>query len=289
MARSPPLKYWASPDIRSKTQSNDVIVTAGATNALAAKQATAAIPIVFAGAGARQTDDKAGADRGRTNRAICRQAGRAPARNDAEAEPVGGHGRFQQSRTIEETVEIRAAAVTLGLKVAMLEIRAREDIAAAFEALKGRAEALNVVSSVLTFDNRVSINAAALTAGLPTMHGFRAHVVSGGLMSYGPNFWDLSRRAADYVDRILRGTKPADLPVQQSTKVELIINMKTAKGSALPCADAAGPHRRGDRMRAAPGHPRPRGSSTLPAGSLLKLAGESFVQLGRPRSASTRR
>ena len=85
----------------------------------------------------------------------------------------------------------------------------------------------------LTFDSHLLINTLALAARLPTMHGFRASVESGGLMSYGPNFRDLSRRAADYVDKILRGTKPADLAVQQPTKFELLINLKTAKALGL--------------------------------------------------------
>ena len=113
-----------------------------------------------------------------------------------------------------------------------------EDIAPAFDEIKGRAQALRVVDDRLTFDNRVLINTLAIAAGLPTMYGFRAQVETGGLMSYGPNFRDLSRRAADYVDKILRGSKPADLPVQQPTRFDLFINLKTAKalGLDLPAA-----------------------------------------------------
>ena len=99
--------------------------------------------------------------------------------------------------------------------------------------------------------NRVRINTLALAARLPTMHGNREYVEAGGLMSYGPNFPDLFRRAADYVDKILRGAKPADLPVEQPTKFDLVINLTTAKALGLDhSADAARPRRRGDRMSA---------------------------------------
>jgi putative ABC transport system substrate-binding protein len=85
-------------------------------------------------------------------------------------------------------------------------------------------------------NNRVRINTWALAGRLPTMHGFREHVEAGGLMSYGPNFPDLFRRAAGHVDKILRGAKPADLPVEQPTKFDLIINLTTADalGLAVP-------------------------------------------------------
>ena len=98
--------------------------------------------------------------------------------------------------------------------------------------------------------NRIRINTLALGARLPTMHGIREYVEAGGLMSYGPNFPDLFRRAADFVDKILRGAKPADIPVEQPTKFDLVINLTTAKALGLDSsADAARPRRRGDRMR----------------------------------------
>ena len=132
-----------------------------------------------------------------------------------------------------EMGEVQAAARTLGLEVATLEIRRAEDIAPAFEALKGRAEALYVCTDPLVNTNRIRINTLALGARLPTMHGFREYVEAGGLMSYGPNFPDLFRRAADYVDKILRGAKPADIPVEQPTKFDLVINLTTAKALGL--------------------------------------------------------
>ena len=111
--------------------------------------------------------------------------------------------------------------------------RRAEDIAPAFEALKGRAEALFVLPDPLVNTNRVRINTLALGARLPTMHGLREYVEAGGLMSYGPSVPDQYRRAADYVDKILRGTKPGDIPVEQPTKFDLVINLTTAKALGL--------------------------------------------------------
>ena len=115
----------------------------------------------------------------------------------------------------------------------MLEIRRAEDIAPAFEAIKGRVQALYVTVDPLTITNRIRINTLALGARLPTMYALREYVDAGGLMSYGPNFPDLFRRAADYVDKILRGAKPADIPVEQPTKFDLVINLITAKALGL--------------------------------------------------------
>jgi putative ABC transport system substrate-binding protein len=129
--------------------------------------------------------------------------------------------------------EVQAAARTLGLPVVTSEVRKAEDLAPAFDALKGRADALYVCSSPLLSTNRIRINTLALGARLPTTHAFREWVETGGLMSYGPNFPDLFRRAADYVDKILRGAKPADIPVEQPTKFDLIINITTAKALGL--------------------------------------------------------
>jgi putative ABC transport system substrate-binding protein len=137
---------------------------------------------------------------------------------------------------VREMGEVQAAARTLGLEAAPLEIRRAEDIAPAFATLKGRAEALYVVTDPLLTTNRIRINTLALAARPPTMHGFREYVEAGGLMSYGANFPDLYRRAADFVDKILRGAKPRDIPVEQPTKFDLIINLTTAKalGLAIP-------------------------------------------------------
>ena len=142
-------------------------------------------------------------------------------------------GNVGNPAIVLELGEVQAAARTLGLEVATLEIRRAQDIAPAFEALKGRANALYVCTDALANTNRIRINTLALGARLPTMHGSRDYVEAGGLMSYGPNFPDLFRRAADYVDKILRGAKPADIPVEQPTKFDLVINLTTAKALGL--------------------------------------------------------
>jgi len=132
-----------------------------------------------------------------------------------------------------EMRDAQAAARTLGYEVITMEIRQAEDIAPAFETLGDRADALYIVIDGLVFTNRATINALALNARLPTMHGGRESVAAGGLTSYGPNFPELFRRAADYIDKILRGAKPADIPVEQPAKFDLVINLKTAKALGL--------------------------------------------------------
>ena len=129
--------------------------------------------------------------------------------------------------------EMQEAARTLGLEAIRLEIRRAADIAPAFETLKGRAEALYVVGDALVTTHRIRINTLALAARVPTMHVVRELVEAGGLMSYGPNFPDLFRRAADHVDKILRGTKPGEIPVEQPSKFDLVINLTTAKALGL--------------------------------------------------------
>ena len=140
------------------------------------------------------------------------------------------------SASVLEMREVQTVARTIGLEVAILEVRQAEDIANGFELLKSRADALYVVSDPLLGSNRVRINTLALGMRLPTLHAFRDHVEAGGLMSYAANFPDLYRRSADLVDKILRGTKPGDIPVEQPTKFELVINLTTAKalGIAVP-------------------------------------------------------
>jgi putative ABC transport system substrate-binding protein len=132
-----------------------------------------------------------------------------------------------------EMADVQAAAQSLGLEVVKLEIRRTEDIAPAIEGLDGRADALYVVTEPLANTNRDQINTLALAARLPTLHGQQPYVKAGGLMSYGADIPDLFRRAADFVDKILRGAKPADFPVEQPTKFDLVINLKTAKELGL--------------------------------------------------------
>jgi putative ABC transport system substrate-binding protein len=129
--------------------------------------------------------------------------------------------------------EVQAAARTLGIEVAPLEIRRAEDIAPAFAALKGQADALYVVFEALMNTNRTRILTFALTARLPIISNNREFVQAGAFMSYGPNLPDLLRRAADLVDKILRGAKPADIPVEQPTKFDLIVNLTTATALGL--------------------------------------------------------
>jgi putative ABC transport system substrate-binding protein len=128
-----------------------------------------------------------------------------------------------------ERDEVEAAARTFSLDVVPVEIRRAEDLVSAFLALKGRAEALYVCGDALITNNRIRIITLALGTRLATMYPSREHVDAGGLMSYGPNFPDMHRRAADYVDKILRGAKPADIPVEQPTKFDFVINLTTAK------------------------------------------------------------
>jgi putative tryptophan/tyrosine transport system substrate-binding protein len=128
---------------------------------------------------------------------------------------------------------VQAAARKLDLEVTPLEIRAAEDIAPAFEELNAKADALYVVDDALVTANRTRILTLALGARLPAIFNNRSFVEVGGFMSYGPNFPDLFRRAADLVDKILRGAKPADIPVEQPTKFDLVFNLTTAKALGL--------------------------------------------------------
>jgi putative ABC transport system substrate-binding protein len=132
-----------------------------------------------------------------------------------------------------EMREVETAARALGLEARILEIRQAEDIAPVFEALKGPALALHILLDPLVNANASRINTFALTARLPTMFDTRDPVEIGGLISYGADNADLYRRGADYVDKILRGAKPGDLPVEQPTKFDLVINLKTAKALGL--------------------------------------------------------
>jgi putative ABC transport system substrate-binding protein len=220
----------------------DVIVTAGTAAVVAAKQATSVIPIVFAVAG-----DPVGtglvASLARPGGNVTGLSLQAPdiagKRLELLREVVPGLRRLAilanvgSPLAVLEIREVQATARTLGFEVATSEIRRADDIAPAFDALKGRGDALYVVADPLVTTNRIRISALALGARLPTMHGQRENVEVGGLMSYGASYPGLHRRAADYVDRILKGAKPADLPVEQPTKFEFVINLKTAKALGL--------------------------------------------------------
>ncbi len=133
-------------------------------------------------------------------------------------------------------LEIREAqrrAKALGVEVALLEIRRDEDIGPAFAEHRAGVDALYVVTTALVGANRTRIATLATGAHLPTIFGGRGYVQAGGLMSYGPSFSSLFRRAAEMVDKILRGTKPGDIPVEQPTKFELVVNLTTAQAIGL--------------------------------------------------------
>src|SRR5262249_49620339 len=141
---------------------------------------------------------------------------------------------IDNSASVLEMREVQGAARTMNIEFATLEIRRAEDIAQAFEHLAShKPEALYVCIDTILFSHRTSISKLALGAQLPTMLSNREFVLAGGLMSYGPNFPDLFRRAADLVDKILRGEKPGDIPVEQPTKFDLVINLTTAKALGL--------------------------------------------------------
>jgi putative ABC transport system substrate-binding protein len=133
----------------------------------------------------------------------------------------------------QEARDVQAISKKLDLDVVISEIRHAEDISSAFKTLKGHAEALYVTADALANSNRMRINALALAARLPTMYGVRGMVEAGGLISYAANYSDLFRRASYYADKILRGAKPAELPVEQPTKFDLVINLITAEALGL--------------------------------------------------------
>jgi ABC-type uncharacterized transport system substrate-binding protein len=220
----------------------DIIVTAGTTATMAVKKATSTIPIVFASAGdpvgtglvtslARPGGNVTGlsnlqTDLGGLRLELLREV--VPAFNR-----VAVLGNVDSPLIRLEIEGVEAAAAKLGLDALRLEVRRAEDIIPSIEAVKGAADALYVCSDPFVTTQRVRINTLAVSARLPTMHAFREHVQAGGLMSYGPNFPDLFRRSADFVDKILRGAKPADIPVEQPTKFDLVVNLITAKALGI--------------------------------------------------------
>jgi putative ABC transport system substrate-binding protein len=224
----------------------DVILTHNTPPPVAAKQATATIPIVFATSG-----DPVGtgivASLARPGGNVTGLSSQAPdtasKRLELLREVIPGLHRLAilaEAANPYVEAEVRAvqvAAHSLGLAVDPFEVRRGEDIAPVFEALKGRAQALYVPPTPIMFVNRLRINILALAARLPTMHFVREYVEEGGLMSYGPNWPHMWRRAADLVDKILRGAKPADIPVEQPTKFDLVINMTTARALGLQIPD----------------------------------------------------
>jgi putative tryptophan/tyrosine transport system substrate-binding protein len=221
----------------------DVIVAEGTLAPLAAKRATSTIPIVMTVAG-----DPLGSG---LVESLARPGGNVTGMS-LMAPDLGGKrlellkellprlGRvavlWNATNPYAALVykQTQAAGRTLGIKVQSLEVRGPDDFEGAFEAARQQhSDALITVEDPLTGAYRERIVHFAAVDRLPSLHGLREEVVAGGLISYGANFADLFRRAAGYVDKILKGVKPADLPVQQPTKFELVINLKTAKAFGL--------------------------------------------------------
>jgi len=220
----------------------DVIVASTTPPSLAAKQATAVIPIVFAAA-----TDPIGTG---LVASLARPGGNVTGLATQMSDTIGKKLEFLRDvvpdlrrlaimanagnpGSMLDMSEAEATARRLGLEVTTSEIRRAEDIAPAFEAFRNRVDALYLCPDPLMNTNRTRINILAVGARLPTMHGHREYVEAGGLMSYGPNLASQFQRAADFVDKILRGAKPADIPVEQPTKFDLVMNLTTAKALAL--------------------------------------------------------
>lgn len=220
----------------------NVIVTSTLRAVIAAKQATSAIPIIFtsvgnpvsaglvqslAQPGSNLTGlSQQGPELGTKRLELLREMIPDLRRVAVMANPVN-------PSTNLEIEEVQLAARQFGIDVSVLQVKRAEDIGPAIESSKGRVEGLYVVIDPLMSVNQDKINALAIGARLPTLHGLRDYVVTGGLMSYGANFTALFRRAGDYVDKILHGANPAGLPVEQPTKFDLVINLKTAKALGL--------------------------------------------------------
>ena len=224
----------------------DVIVTASTAAAAAAKSATTTIPIVFAAAG-----DPVGTG---LVASLARPGGNVTGLSNQQTDLAGKRleqlhrvvpglkrlavmGNIHTLNVALEMNEVQSVGPKFGIEVTRLEITKQEDIVPGLEALKDRVDGLYVCTDPLLTTYRTLINTFALREKLPTMYAFREYVLSGGLMSYGPNFPDLFRRAGDYVDQILRGVKPADIPIEQPVKFDLIINLKTAKTLGLTVPD----------------------------------------------------
>jgi putative ABC transport system substrate-binding protein len=218
------------------------IIVAGGNAVAAAKQATSSIPIVFPVA-----VDPLGSG---FVASLSRPGGNVTGLS-LQGTDVAGK-RLQMLREIapalrrlaimvnvtypaakNELAQCQEAARALGLEVTLMELRGPEDIAKTFAALGGGAEALYIVSDALTNTNYDRIASLALSARMATMFGTTDSSRSGGLMAYGPNVPDLFRRAGDYVDKILRGAKPGDIPVEQPTKFAFVLNLATAKALGL--------------------------------------------------------
>jgi putative ABC transport system substrate-binding protein len=219
----------------------DVIVSGGQTPTRAAKEATNTIPIVMA-----QDNDPVGngfvASLARPGGNITGLATLAPELSGKQLEllkeivPKLSRVAVLGNSTFPGTAlkEVQLAAKALGVKLQYLDVLDPKDIETAFrEAGKERADAVLTLTNAILFSHRAQLADLAVKNRLPSMYYRREYVEDGGLMSYATSYTDLNRRAATYVDKILKGAKPADLPVQQATKFELVINLKTANQIGL--------------------------------------------------------
>jgi ABC-type uncharacterized transport system substrate-binding protein len=224
----------------------NVIVTTG-TAVPAFKQATSLIPIVFTiandpvASGLVTSLSRPGGNVTGLSQLAADLGGK---RLDILREVVPGLRRLAilynagNATTASERAQVEQAARTLGLELLDCRLHRADDITPTIDALKDRADAIYVQADPLLNTGRVRITTLALGARLPTLCAIREFVEAGALMSYGPNFPDLFRRAGDYVDKILRGTKPSDLPVEQPTKFDLVVNLTTAKVLGLKVSEA---------------------------------------------------
>jgi putative ABC transport system substrate-binding protein len=219
----------------------DLILTTGNEHSLVAKQATSTIPIVFAiagdpvGTGLVASLARPGGNVTGLSNQLTDAAGK---RVGLLHEAVPGLRRLAIMADVSalstlERAEAEAAAMALRLEVLTLEVRQVQDIEVSFDTLKNRFDALYVTNSAFLATNRLRITATALASRLPTMFGSRDWLDVGGMMSYGASFADRYRRSADIVDKILRGTKPADIPVEQPTKFDLAVNLITTRAIGL--------------------------------------------------------
>jgi putative ABC transport system substrate-binding protein len=220
----------------------DVIVTWGTATAVAVKNASPVIPAVFAivgdpvGSGLVASLARPGANITGLSTQHPDAVGK---RIDLLREAVRDLRRLAIMANLDnngatrEMRECESVARSLGIETTIAGFRRSEDIVPAFDALRGQVQALYVAADALVNTSRNRINGSALAAGLPTMHGFRDIVEAGGFISYAPSYPEQFRRAADFVDKILRGAKPSDIPVEQPTKFELVVNLKTAKALGL--------------------------------------------------------
>lgn len=220
----------------------NVIVTSGTGPTLSVMQATKEIPIVFAAAG-----DPVGTG---IVASLARPGGNVTGLSNQQTDLAGNRlellrevvprlkrvavmGNVRVPNVTLEMDEVQKVAPRIGVEVTRLEIHKTEDIFPGLQALAGKVDALYVCTDPLITTHTARINTVAMSEKLPTMYAFREYVRQGGLMSYGPNFPDLFRRAGDFVDKILRGAKPAEIPVEQPLKFDLIVNLTTAKALGL--------------------------------------------------------